>query len=280
MKLKNVLFGSAVAVALMFGFASCGENEDEENAISGETISYTNSDSSNLYRSFATTKQKHYSANALITINNPTAKANDSNNANAAYGFVFGLEETTDAVNKAASTTYYEDSTLKTKAKFYTFGIATVRYNAKSKNAEWYVSWCENLPSTNFGTNSNSGFGGTVYDANGTSKEFSTSDVETQIVPSSGTYATVSDLSLTDGALVAQIRVVAETDGSYTVGLYSSATATSVLATATVPKTTTGLSEKTQKYIGRYVTVYSGETASGKIQYSDISGNPIPADYE
>ncbi len=266
----------------MFGFASCGENEDEENAISGETISYTNSDSSNLYRSFATTKQKHYSANALITINNPTAKVTDTNNANAAYGFVFGLEETTDAVNEAANTTYYEDNAQQTKAKFYTFGIATVRYNAKDSKAEWYVSWCKNLPSTNFGTNSNSGFGGTVYDANGTSKEFSASDVETQIVPSSGSdpYATVSGLSLTDATLVAQIRVVAGTDGSYTVGLYSSATATTALATATVSNTTTALSAKTQKYIGRYVTVYSGETASGKIQYSDISGNPIPADYE
>ena len=65
MKLSKVLFGSAVLAALMFGFASCGENEDESNAFDGEEISLSNTDTTKndngnkYYRSFAGTKTKH-----------------------------------------------------------------------------------------------------------------------------------------------------------------------------------------------------------------------------
>lgn len=135
--------------ALSFGFASCGESEDESNAFNGEEISLSNTDTTKndngkkYYRSFRGTKTKHYSANALITINNAATTANSLESA-AGYGFLFGLEETTSTVNKDADTTYYEsyDSTTKKfgdKAKFYTFGIASVRWNAKNKTAEWYL---------------------------------------------------------------------------------------------------------------------------------------------
>ncbi len=146
--LKNFLGGVAIA-ALSFGFASCGESEDESNAFNGEEISLSNTDTTKndngkkYYRSFRGTKTKHYSANALITINNAATTANSLESA-AGYGFLFGLEETTSTVNKDADTTYYEsyDSTTKKfgdKAKFYTFGIASVRWNAKNKTAEWYL---------------------------------------------------------------------------------------------------------------------------------------------
>lgn len=283
MRLSKIFWGGVALAALSLGFISCGESEDDDGAIDGETISYTNSDTSNIYRSFKSTKTKHYSANALITINNATTKATESNNANAAYGFLFGLTETTNTVNSDNSTTYYEDEACTKKAKFYTFGIATVRWNAEQSKAQWYVSWCKNLPSTNFELNNYSGFEGTVYYKNNntaTSKKFETSDVETKIIPTtSEPYADVTSLSLSSNALIAQIRLTANDDGSYTVNLYSNATATDALATASIPAATTGLSKKTQLYLGRYVTVYSGETANGRIDYSDISGNPIPADY-
>ena len=287
MKLSKVLFGSAVLAALMFGFASCGENEDESNAFDGEEISLSNTDTTKndngnkYYRSFAGTKTKHYSANALITINNAGTTSN-SYGAAAGYGFLFGLEETTSAVNTAAGTTYYEsyDSSTKKfgdKAKFYTFGIASVRWNAASKTAEWYVSWCENVPSTCFNYTPYSGFSGAVYDANGKSV---TVGKETEIVKgNSSAWKAVSGFSLTDSSLVAQIRVVAKDDGSYTVGLYKNAEATSAIDTGTILASTTGFTATPQKDIGRYISVYAGQTTTGKIAYSDISGNPIPADY-
>ena len=274
--------------ALSFGFVSCGESEGDDDAFNGEEISLSNTDSTKndsgkkLYRSFAGTKTKHYSANALITINNAATVNNSSKYVSAAgYGFLFGLEETTSTVNSEADTTYYESydsGTFGDKAKFYTFGIASVRYNATSGTGEWYVSWCENVPSTCFNYTTYAGFEGAVYDASGNSTK---KGEETTVVKGSGSDAwkAISGLSLTDSNFVAQIRVVANDDGSYTVGLYKDATATSALDTGTISASTTGFEKKTQKDIGRYITVYAGQTTTGKIEYSDISGNPIPADY-
>lgn len=283
MKLSKVLFGSAVLAALMFGFASCGENEDESNAFDGEEISLSNTDTTKndngkkFYRSFAGTKTKHYSANALITINN-AGTTSGRYGAAAGYGFLFGLEETTSAVNTAAGTTYYEsyDSSTKKfgdKAKFYNFGIASVRWNKYLQCAEWYFSWCENVPSTCFNYTPYSGFSGAVYNAEGTSVTVGKES------PTVSSWKGVSGFSLTDSSLVAQIRVVAKDDGSYEIGLYKNAEATSALATGTISAATTKFNAKTQKDIGRYITVYPGQTTTGKIAYSDISGNPIPADY-
>ena len=287
MKFSKIFWGGVAIAALSFGFVSCGESEDDDDAFNGEEISLSNTDTTKndngnkLYRSFKGTKTKHYSANALITINNAATVNNSSQYVSAAgYGFLFGLEETTSTVNSDAGTTYYEsyDSvTFGDKAKFYTFGIASVRYNATSKTGEWYVSWCENVPSTCFNYTTYSGFSGAVYDASGNSVTVGT---ETTVVKGSSTaWKAVSDLSLTDSNFIAQIRVVANDDGSYTVGLYKDATATSTLDSKTISASTTGLEKKTQKDIGRYITVYAGQTTTGKIEYSDISGNPIPADY-
>ncbi len=275
MRLSKIFWGGVALAALSLGFISCGESEDDDGAIDGESISYTNSSTENIYRSFKSTKTKHYSANALITINNATSTVN-SNKAVAGYGFLFGLEETTKTVNESANTTYYEDSANKTKASFYTFGIAAVRWNATDSTAEWYVSWCKNVPSTCFNSTSSTDFSGTVYATNSTTA--TTCGDETQVVKgSSNAWKAVSGFSLTDSSFIAQIRVVANDDGSYTVGLYQNTEADSALDTGTI--TTTGFTAKTQKDIGRYITVYPSQSTTGKIKYSDISGNPIPADY-
>ena len=139
--------------------------------------------------------------------------------------------------------------------------------------------WCENVPSTCFNYTPYSGFSGDVYDADGNSKRIENN--ESEIVKGSGSasWKAVSGFSLTDSSFVAQIRVVANSDGSYAVGLYKNAEASSALGTGTIPASTTKFTAKTQKDIGRYITVYAGQTTTGKIEYSDISGNPIPADY-
>lgn len=302
MHYQNVLLGSAIALSLVFGFAGCSDSEDDDDAFNGENISLSNTDTTKnanntlLYRSFESTKTNHYSANALLTINNVATVANKENNATAAYGFLFGLEETTDAVNKADSTTYYEsyDSTTKKfgdKAKFYSFGIAAVRWCVKDNCAEWYVSWCKNVPSTCFNYTKASGFDNAVYNKDGT--KVTSYGVETQIVDgsesatkcsASSSWKKVSNISLNDaGALVSQIRVVAlsgDDKGGYSVGIYASADATDALdSTTEVTASVTGFTDRVQKEIGRYITVYVGESTTGTIQYSDISGNPIPADY-
>ena len=65
MKLSKVLFGSALIATLVFGFASCKEDEDEHKILevsgSKATVDYTN-DTSTLQRGFVTTKTNHRAA--------------------------------------------------------------------------------------------------------------------------------------------------------------------------------------------------------------------------
>ena len=105
MKLKNVLFGSAVAVALMFGFASC-KDEDENDALEGYSISLTNdgtlTDSAGktieYARQWNVTHTNHLSADATITIDRTTKSTQVGKTKNSTNGSV----TTTDGGNNAA----------------------------------------------------------------------------------------------------------------------------------------------------------------------------------
>ena len=282
MKPSKVLLSSAVAAALVFGFAGCADGSDDGNAIDGENIEFTHgqatdsvseedSASYNYYRGFKTTKTNHFSSNALITIENPalsdTTKYKDGTSitSNAGLGFVFGEYD--------SSVKITEESGNKS-VKLYTFGIASVRYNVSTKKVQWYVSWIEKTPETVFGYNNSSDFTdylGTDNVAYGT---------ETQIVPvkGSGVWKDTS-VQLTDGDLVVKVAVTANDDGSYTVELQS-ADGNTTYDKATVSKEVTGFEKKVQQRIGRYLTVYYKQSVKGSIAYSDIQGNPIPADYE
>ncbi len=282
MKLSKVLLSSA-AIALVLGFAGCADGSDDGNAISGENIEFTHGTATdtvtaeqaatyNYYRGFTTTTTNHYSSNALITIESPSVEKDSKFidgstvvSSNAGLGFVFG--EWNDTVSVT------QDSKNKNVA-VYTFGIASIRYNVSSKKAQWYVSWVKQCPETVFGYNNSSTFNDELGD-NKTSY-----GTETQIIPTPGaSWKDVDNLSLTDGNLVAKVCVTANDDGSYKVELKSADDATTY-DTATIPAETTGFSKKTQQRIGRYLTVYYKQSVKGSIQYSDIQGNPIPADYE
>lgn len=280
MKLSKVLLSSAVAAALVFGFAGCADGSDDGDAINGENIEFTHGQKTdtvteedsagyNYYRGFKTTKTNHYSSNALITIENPalseTSKYPDGSaiTSNAGLGFVFGEYD--------SSVNVTEDSSTKS-VKLYTFGIASVRYNVSTKKVQWYVSWVKETPETVFGYNNSSNF----TDKLGTDEtEYGK---ETQIVPTSG-YWKDTDISLTDGNLVVKVAVTANDDGSYKVELQNEDGSTTY-DTATVSNEVTGFSKKLQQRIGRYLTVYYKQSVKGSIAYSDIQGNPIPADYE
>lgn len=286
----NLLLGSALAIALVLGVAGCSESEDDGDAISGEKISYFNG---LYYRAFASTKTKHYSSNATITIEDADDYYNEGIESlvvsKGVIGYVFGLEETTDTVNKNDNTTYYEDEDLTTKAKFYNFGIVAIRYNAKESKAQAYVSWCKNVSSVVLNTTNSTNFDSNVYDASGAKKSFS--NVETEIL---STWTDLTDIKLdSDKNLRAFVKVVANegvenasdtkdsvATGSYTVSIYPSETSETASKTAYISAKTTGLTERTQLRIGRYVTAYPGQSISGTLVYSDIAGFAIPAEYE
>ena len=119
MKLSKVLLSSAVAAALVFGFAGCASDEDANNMLKGYSISLTNNGEltndgkektdNNEYISYArswnVTESKHVSADATIKIERKTLSTqvgldkkakegsytttNGTNNA----AYIFGLTE-------------------------------------------------------------------------------------------------------------------------------------------------------------------------------------------
>lgn len=250
MKLTKFLAGAA-ALMMAFTVAGCKISEDEENVLDGNKVSFTNTKDQN-YRMFVTAATKHYSSNAAITINNPSKVATDSA-ANATYGYVFGLSEN-------VHDTPVTDKTTGKEVTFYDFGIAALRWN-KAGYAEWYVSWCEDVPNTVFGY-TNAG------DFNDNLVNDTKYGIETQILPAAGSYfEKLSGITIYDGKVNATIKVTANDDGSYKVVLGDS--------TATIPNTITGLDKKTQLRVGRYVTIYDGETADGVMELTDFSGAAI-----
>jgi hypothetical protein len=295
---KKILLGMALTAAVI-SFVSCGVKQDEEKAFNGENIEMTHngksSDKGTYYRSFASTKTKHYSANAKISIENADSLTTFDENvkveSKAGLGFVFGLEEVAKDSN-VVKYVYDEDFNAETKSdgskktekvKFYDFGVASVRWNAKTNKAQWYVSWCKNVPDSVFNYNPNGAFADTALEKMPENAEATIPVAhEDEIVKgTSGAWKDIAALELAeDGSFNAMIQTKANEDGSYTVNLCKIDDPDTVIDTTTIAAAKTGLTEKTQKLIGRYLTVYWKQTVKGKIEYEDISGNVIPADYD
>ena len=268
------------------------DDNDEEGAIDGDNISFDNSANKTIYRAFKSLNTKHISATAVITINNPTEVSGDTSTettkwakkSNAVVGYVFGLEE----VDKPTSITaekvykYKADGTLEGRkmsdVKWYNFGIAGIRYNNVAEKSEWYVSYCTNVPNVIFGYNMEADFEAkliTDVNTDGSVKTTIASGAEeNQLLPTSGVFQTVGDLTLTDNKLACQVKVTIPEDGSYTVELLDANGATISSQTCSVP--VNGLTKTTQKDIGRYTSVYAGEKITATMSFTDISGNPIP----
>ena len=100
MKLSKVLLGSAVLAALMFGFASCSSDEDENDTLDGYSISLTNdgtltangkeisdiNPAITYARQWNVTHTQHLSADAAITIDRITKSTQVGKIKNATTG--------------------------------------------------------------------------------------------------------------------------------------------------------------------------------------------------
>lgn len=281
---KKLAFLGAAALLATAVFVGC-TSEDEEDAFSGDKFSYnwdtTKAGDAWYYRSFKATATKHYSANAVITINgcetlNTGVKDNNGKDfvAPCATGFVFDLDKIADKVQT------YKDGKEDAKVQLYNFAIASVRYNTSKKSVQWYVNYVTNCPETAFNYNTESSFKGTLtISAEGQTKDYGD---EVYVAPAGVNGwedVAAANESYSNGTLKVMIKTVANDDGSYTVQLCNS-NGTVTYKEATISAGTTGLDKKTQKYIGRYLTVYKGQSASGSVEYKDVSGMAIPADYE
>lgn len=139
---QNVLLGSAIALSLVFGFASCtsdDDDDDDENAITkvnnnNFTIAYTNNGTGS-YRGYKTSDQNHLGGIMQITFNK------DSLDDVAAMAYIWDLEGTTKTSDRSA----------KNPRRFCIAGVRT-----DGKKAYPYVSVYTNvvdIEEVNFGVN-------------------------------------------------------------------------------------------------------------------------------
>lgn len=147
---QNVLLGSAIALSLVFGFASCGEDEDENNMLDGYSINSTNpSTSSTEYsRSWHTTNTKHLSANATITIDLAT-KTSSGDTTTTYKEFTSDNETAYGTGNDAA---YIFDLTGSGSAadpySFFLVGFRVFKKNNKTLTPQYFISYYTGVQSS------------------------------------------------------------------------------------------------------------------------------------
>lgn len=269
--LKKILLGTLV-LATALAFTSCGLSEDQEKAISRSgKVNYTNDGRKDFYRSFVSTETKHEDADAIITIEDADTIDTSEQFSNGqaivskgVFGFVFGLEQVK-VNNPIKKTVDGKEVTV----KFYNFGIVGVRWNAVEDKAQYYVSWCKNIPNTVFNYTNSSNFEDPELTGSGVPVAHEEVVLNWTDIPAANL-----DLNL-DGNLELIIKTKASNNGGYEVQLYKESTK---LGETAIANTVTGYDAKTQRLIGRYITVYKKQTVKGSIKYDDVNAGVIPED--
>ena len=277
-----VLLSSAVAAALVFGFAGC-KADDSENAFSGKKVDFDNAyvtvaDDGTVknaketdkdaienidyyYRAFNKLVQKHYGSTCVITL---TPKS--STKYDGVAGFVFDMTENND--------------------KTYNFLIASVRYDPSTKKLGTYISKFTKalIKDNNFSKASN------FTDLNGdklSTIETSTGAVEKELAKGAdvSTYynfnTTDFAIDSTTGNLVVVVKVTQDkSTGNYTVSYYKSLedskTDTNAVKAFTIDDSDTTESGYDQEKMAMYVNIYPGQHFVGEFAFKDTVGNDIP----
>lgn len=283
MKLSKVLLSSAVAAALVFGFAGC-KADDSENAFSGKKVDFNNAyvtvaddgtvknaketDKNAIenkeeyyYRAFNKLAQKHYGSTCVITLTPQSATKYDG-----VAGFVFDMTENDD--------------------KTYNFLIASVRYDPSTKKLGTYISKFTKalIKDNNFSKASN------FTDINGnklSTSATSTGALEKELVKGAdgSTYYNFKEtdfaIDATTGNLVVVVKVTQdESTGDYNVSYYKSLedskTDTNVVESFKINDSETAESGYNQEKMAMYVNIYPGQHFVGEFAFKDTVGNDIP----
>ncbi len=273
MKLSRKVLAALSASALLLTagiFTSCSEedDDDEAGAISGSNnnyaLSYDNTASSDNYRCYNTTLNKHRGALCQITLKD------DGDLDGAAMGYMWDLYST-DASASA------EDVARTVSESPRTFCIVGFNYNHTiSGKVAYYVSRYTNvydIQASNFGTS-----GVTVNGATQTA-------VETEYLELNATNSFTPTVD-SDGNVVVTVNVYEDTDdsgnytGAYNIDIYNGAISKDELETATPADSTTisaadlGYTSSTTHAVAQhqgavYANVYAGKNAVGTWKYAD-----------
>ena len=219
-----VLFSSAVAAALVFGFAGCADDEDEHNIlyVKGDTayigdssngsVGYTN-DSNTTYRGFRTLKTKHTDAVAIFSLKG--ADTEDSDERTGVLGYVFDLNKDKKVTNSTG-----EEKTV------YDFTAVSLRKNGS--NIQAYISRFEGVDPKNMdGGNNFKDVDGNELTSGGKIIGGHNAKETEYLKGSSGAYANLKGVSKDDeGYYTVAVEVTADDTGVYSVKFYDGKDAT------------------------------------------------------
>ncbi len=282
--IKKILLGTA-ALALLT-FVSCGQQlGDPSVEIKGSTgkasIEHTN-ETDGTQRAMKVYNTKHFDTNCAFVIENQESTSYDGQ-----LGYAFCLDQNAD--------------------NSYNFATVGFRYDGRAgkKCVDTYISFFYNIKADEFSTDN---FG--VQEVYGTSgsrtkapSDFNVATVKGNGVPSEYEVAvlpTVLDGFSINNAkqLIGAISITADDNGGYSVKYFKESKLTKTTdnngkitkivitdgaaadKTINVPATVTGLTKKTQTKLGVYAGIYANKTLTGSWWASDLSGNPIPAEFE
>ncbi len=294
---KKWLLG-AMVLGLVFGFAGCKLEEDEDGSISGSDIVVDNSTGTTTKRAYSSTSLKHLGTLARIELREQTATS-----ADGVVGVIWDLKKSADASDKTkisadnAGDLVSGSETLTDAINFFIIGFTN--YNG---TLGYYISKFYNVTSVNeanFGARDASGndvivaddatglasssaseqviVNGTVGPAGGVAKSLGTAAIEKEkTTDASGTiyvWADIYPANTKYGLQKAKYATAADT-GKFIVDIYLGAdtpTASSTPAeTIEITSDQTGYSsEIKQAKAARYGSAYQGKIMKGYVKYQD-----------
>ena len=134
---KKILAAFSVAAMLVTAalFVGCKEEEDDEDAIKGWTVDYTNSSSTDIYRAFESTSFKHLGEIVKITFNNQDSASHDG-----VMGFIWDMRQSKSVTGAAITEEGYRN--------FFVFGFngCGVTSNNEKVGPRYYISKYFNIP--------------------------------------------------------------------------------------------------------------------------------------
>ncbi len=265
MKISKLLkLGAFALLAASLCFVSCKKEDDEENAIDGNTINYTNSKDS-IYRAYISTNLKHLGELVKITFNNQTTSSHDG-----VMGFIWDYKESKSVTGSAAANASTSDT-------YNFFVIGFNGYGASGSKPRYYISKYFNIPKGQL-ENDNFGASTTVTThaagiAASEPKEIVVQDWENLNGPT-----IASDKTLTFWVDIYPVYSGSEYGvdianhssddaGSFVVDIYDAdprESGATKLDSVTIPTSKTGYTAKPdQAYLAKYANVQPNKTLSG-----------------
>lgn len=273
---KKILFGGAVLLAATMMFTGCPKllgNDDifdytdatYESANGTAKVNYDNTEGDSMKRGIRFLKTERTGVTAIVTIENQTNTSFDG-----MLGIAFGAVDNDNSWD------------------FCVTGTQCLKGNGNAYISSFHNIDEDNFDSSNFGAwddSKNQAITKTAYDKN------TTTSYEIEISSySSSNPQYVKSVTQSDGtySIAVQILPNDKKDGEYKVSYYKAddidengkvKEGASSIFSQDVENTKTGLDKSKQK-LGFYANIYKGKTLKGSIKLLDVTGNPIPIEWE